>query len=84
MIFRIKPAEIELTVLEFSQQRPFANQKLIVANLVNDLINPGFLNQMGVMTIVPVRWYNIIANIWKAMIVRPLKKVMVNMSRMFI
>lgn len=47
-------------------------------------INPGFLNQMGVMTIVPVRWYNIIANIWKAMIVRPLKKAMLNTSRMFI
>jgi hypothetical protein len=30
--------------------------------------------QMGLMTIVPVRWGNILANIWKAMIIRPLKK----------
>jgi hypothetical protein len=30
--------------------------------------------QMGLMTIVPVRWANIAANIWKAMIIRPLKK----------
>ena len=47
-------------------------------------INPDFLNQMGVMTIVPERWSNIMANVWKAMIVRPLKKAMLNMSRMFI
>jgi hypothetical protein len=37
-------------------------------------INPEFQNQMGVMTIVPVRWHNIISNIWKAMIVRPMNK----------
>jgi hypothetical protein len=30
--------------------------------------------QMGLMTIVPVRWGNILANIWKAMVRRPLKK----------
>ncbi len=46
-------------------------------------INPGFLNQMGVMTVVPVRWSNIMANIWKAMFKRPLKKAMFNMSRLF-
>lgn len=47
-------------------------------------INPDFLNQMGVMTIVPVRWSNIIANIWKAMVIRPIKKAMFNMTRLFI
>jgi hypothetical protein len=38
-------------------------------------INPNPQEQMGVMTIVPVRWMNIVANIWKAMIIRPAKKL---------
>ena len=37
-------------------------------------INPDFQDQIGVMTIIPVGWSNIMANIWKAMIIRPLKK----------
>lgn len=46
-------------------------------------INPDFQKQMGVITIVPVRWANIVANIWKAMIIRPLKKALFNFSRFF-
>lgn len=37
-------------------------------------MNPDFENQMGLMTIVPVRWSNVMANILKAMVFRPLRK----------
>lgn len=37
-------------------------------------MNPCFENQMGLMTVVPVRWGNVAANIVKAMIIRPLIK----------
>lgn len=38
-------------------------------------LNPDFMKQKGVMTIVPVRWTNILANILKAMLLRPFKKL---------
>lgn len=64
------------------QKRIFESNNPDVKFYLN--INPDFLNQMGVMTIVPVRWSNIFANIWKAMLLRPLKKAGINISRMLI
>ena len=45
--------------------------------------NPEFTKQMGLMTIVPVRWFNVFANIHKAMVARPLKKTGMGLAKFF-
>ena len=67
---------------EATLKRIYASNNLDIKYYLD--INPDFINQMGVITIVPVRWFNIIANIWKAMIIRPFKKARHSFSRMFI
>jgi hypothetical protein len=67
--------------IHFEVQFSAALQKRIYESCNPDVkfylqLNPDFLKQMGVMTIVPVRWSNIAVNTWKVMIYKPLKKML--------
>ena len=81
MAGNLKKNEVSPFVLKihFHVQMPETLLQRIYTSINPDVlyylsINPDFKNQMGVMTIIPVGWGNIMANIWKAMIIRPLKK----------